>query len=162
MLSTAAEDAFLDATIKFPSIQGLAAPSAFGLFVLLSAGSRAGRTAKHGSPWVVLLFCHVGMQRSTTVWDLCSLRSSMFLRTLFISMLFSSTIMKVDILRLTEAGAPRPKSEWRKTNWDNVEKQLENGDLDELLVSEDKIAMDDYDKRRSEGLKLPEENVALK
>lgn len=70
--------------------------------------------------------------------------------------------MKVDILRLTEAGAPRPKSEWRKTNWDNVEKQLENGDLDELLVSEDKIAMDDYDKRRSEGLKLPEENVALK
>ena len=29
-------------------------------------------------------------------------------------------------------------------------------------MSEDKIAMDDYDRRRGEGLKLPEEDVALK
>jgi len=86
----------------------------------------------------------------------------MLLKTLVISLLFSSTVMRVDILRLAEAGAPRPKSEWRKTNWDSVEKQLETGDLPDLLVSEDKIAMDDYDKRRSEGLKLPDENVALK
>ena len=34
--------------------------------------------------------------------------------------------------------------------------------MPDLLVSEDKIAMDDYDRRRSEGLKLPEDDVALK
>ena len=51
---------------------------------------------------------------------------------------------------------------WRKTNWDDAEKKLEEGDLPDLLVSEDKIAMDDYDRRRGEGLKLPEDDVALK
>lgn len=65
-------------------------------------------------------------------------------------------------LYVTDAGAPRPKAAWRKTNWDQVEKELETGDLPELLVSEDKIAMDDYDKRRSQGLKLPEDDVPLK
>ena len=34
--------------------------------------------------------------------------------------------------------------------------------MPDLLVTEDKIAMDDYDRRRGEGLKLPEDDVALK
>ena len=46
--------------------------------------------------------------------------------------------------------------------WDKVEKKLEDGDDPELLVSEDKIAMDDYDRRRGQGLQPPEEEVALK
>ncbi len=57
---------------------------------------------------------------------------------------------------------PRAGRAWRKTNWDDAEKKLEEGDLPDLLVTEDKIAMDDYDRRRSEGLKLPEDDVALK
>jgi hypothetical protein len=68
----------------------------------------------------------------------------------------------LELLHVADAGAPRPKAAWRKTNWDQVEKELETGDLPELLVSEDKIAMDDYDKRRSQGLKLPEDDVPLK
>ncbi len=47
-------------------------------------------------------------------------------------------------------------------DWDKVEKKLEDGDLPELLVSEDKIAMDEYDRRRGQGLQPPEEEVALK
>jgi hypothetical protein len=65
-------------------------------------------------------------------------------------------------LHLGEGAAPKPKAAWRATNWDDAEKKLETGDLPDLLVSEDKIAMDDYDRRRGEGLKLPEEDVALK
>ena len=62
------------------------------------------------------------------------------------------------------AGAPRPKTAWRmgQDDWDKVEKKLEEGDDPELLVSEDKIAMDDYDRRRGQGLQPPEEEVALK
>ena len=62
------------------------------------------------------------------------------------------------------AAAPRPKSQWRMgtEEWEKVEKKLEEGDEPELLVSEDKIAMDEYDRRRGEGLQPPEEDVALK
>jgi hypothetical protein len=65
--------------------------------------------------------------------------------------------------RATHARSTPPLGRaWRKTNWDDAEKKLEEGDLPDLLVSEDKIAMDDYDRRRGEGLKLPEDDVALK
>lgn len=54
------------------------------------------------------------------------------------------------------------KRDWRKMDWDKWEKDLEAGDEEELLETEDKIAMKEYDRRRGMGLQMPEDDVQLK
>ena len=54
------------------------------------------------------------------------------------------------------------KKDWRKVDLDAAGKQLEEGDDPELLIDEDKLSMDEYDRRRKGGMKKPEDDVALK
>lgn len=55
-----------------------------------------------------------------------------------------------------------PNARWKGFDWSKAEKALEEGDDPELLVSEDKIAIAEYDRRRSLGLRKPEDEVQLK
>ena len=52
--------------------------------------------------------------------------------------------------------------DWRKVDLDAAGKQLEEGDDPELLIDEDKLSMEEYDRRRKGGMKKPEDDVALK
>ena len=54
------------------------------------------------------------------------------------------------------------KKDWSKIDWEKAGKDLEDGDESDLLVDDDKLAMDDYDKRRSKGMQKPDDNIALK
>ena len=55
-----------------------------------------------------------------------------------------------------------PNARWKGFDWSKAEKALEEGDDPELLVTEDKIAIAEYDRRRSMGLRKPEDDVQLK
>lgn len=54
------------------------------------------------------------------------------------------------------------KKDWSKVDWEQAGKALENGDDSDLLVEDDKLAMDDYDRRRSKGMQKPDDDIALK
>jgi hypothetical protein len=54
------------------------------------------------------------------------------------------------------------KKDWNKVDWDKAEKTLEDGDEADLLIDDDKLAMADYDKRRSKGIQKPEDDTPLK
>lgn len=60
------------------------------------------------------------------------------------------------------AHAGLPNARWKGVDWVKAEKDLEQGDEAELLVTEDKIAIAEYDRRRSLGLRKPEDDVQLK
>ncbi len=54
------------------------------------------------------------------------------------------------------------KKDWSKVDWEQAGKALENGDDSDLLIEDDKLAMDDYDRRRSKGMQKPDDDIALK
>lgn len=54
------------------------------------------------------------------------------------------------------------RRDWRKVDLDAAGKQLEDGDDPELLIDEDKLSMEEYDRRRKGGMRKPEDDVALK
>jgi hypothetical protein len=54
------------------------------------------------------------------------------------------------------------KKNWNKVDWEKAEKELEQGDDEELLQSEDEIAAKEYERRKNQKFAPPDPSVKLK